>query len=65
MKQTLVTITALTGILASGSVLAHGDHSHVTPSHGLEHAVYAGLAIAAGVIVFRLARKVWRAIKTS
>lgn len=65
MKQPLTALTALMGILVSGSALAHGDHRFVTPEHGLEHALYAGLGIAAGVVVLRLARRVWRAIKSS
>lgn len=56
----LQTMTLLSVLIASTNVMAHGDHSIMTPDHGLEHMAYYGLGIIAGICLFKLGRKFLR-----
>ena len=61
MKRYLLQLVLLLSALTlSMNVLAHGDHSVMTPEHGLEHAVWYGIGIVAVLLVLNLGRKIFR-----
>lgn len=47
----------LSVLLLSTNASAHGDHSVMTPEHGLEHAVWFGIGIVAVLLVLNLGKK--------
>lgn len=61
MKTISTRLGLLAGVLLSSSAMAHGDHSVMTPEHGLEHAFYYGGGIVVGLLALNVARKALKA----
>jgi len=53
-------VSLLSALLLSMNVMAHGDHSVMTPEHGLEHAVWIGIGIVAVFLVLNLGKKLFK-----
>ncbi len=50
----------LSASMLSMNVFAHGDHSMVTPDHGMEHAVWYGIGIVAVLLLVKLGKALFR-----
>lgn len=61
-KYLMQFVAILTALPLSVSVLAHGDHVMVTPSHGIEHIAYYGAGVMATLLLVHLGRKILKQV---
>lgn len=50
-------IVILMGFMLSMNVLAHGDHTKITPEHSLEHVVFYMGGLVAAVLLYSFGKK--------
>lgn len=59
MMKVLKICAVLTTLASSANVFAHGDHTHITPSHSVEHFLWYGAVTMIVWLAWNLGKKLF------